>query len=110
MVLTQKKEIHLKQRMSELGIKESDLVEKFVLGSGKGGQKINKTASCVYLKHIPTGIEVKCHKERTQKLNRFFARQELCDLIAKKVYGEKNSKRCKTRQEASPKKKGACGD
>src|SRR6185436_10588305 len=46
-----------------LGIHESDLIEKFILGSGKGGQKVNKTSSCVYLKHIPTGIEVKCQQD-----------------------------------------------
>ncbi|MEM7174751.1 MAG: peptide chain release factor-like protein [Chlamydiota bacterium] len=86
-----KKEDELKCRMEKLGIKEEDLVEKFIFGSGSGGQKLNKTASCVYLKHIPTGIEVKCQKERSQQLNRFFARRELCDQIAAKVYQEKTA-------------------
>lgn len=52
-----KKENDLRQRMVALGIREEDLVEKFVRGSGRGGQKINKTSSCVYLLHRPTGIE-----------------------------------------------------
>lgn len=71
----------LAARMEALGIRDEDLVEKFVLGSGSGGQKINKTASCVYLKHLPTGIEVKCQAERSRALNRFLARRELCDRL-----------------------------
>jgi protein subunit release factor B len=67
--------------MAALGIAEDDLVEKFVLGSGSGGQKINKTSSCVYLKHVPTGIEVKCQANRSREMNRFQAREELCDRI-----------------------------
>jgi protein subunit release factor B len=67
------KEEALKAKMDSLGIKESDLEEKFIRSSGKGGQKVNKTSSCVYIKHRPTGIEVKCQKERSQALNRFLA-------------------------------------
>lgn len=77
-----KKENDLRQRMAALGICEADLVEKFVRGSGRGGQKINKTSSCVYLFHRPTGIEVKCQRERSQAVNRFLARRELCEKIA----------------------------
>ena len=68
----------LERRMAALGIRENDLVEKFILGSGKGGQKINKTSSCVYLKHLPTGIEVKCQASRSRETNRQTAREELC--------------------------------
>ena len=68
-------------RMISLGVRESDLIEKYIRGSGKGGQKINKTSSCVYIKHIPTGIEIKCQKTRSLQMNRFFARRELCDRI-----------------------------
>ena len=71
----------LRERMESLGIEEDDLVEKFVLGTGSGGQKINKTSSCVYLKHTPTGFEVKCQRSRRRELNRFLARRELCDRI-----------------------------
>jgi peptide chain release factor len=67
--------------MEGLGIKEIDLVEKFILGSGKGGQKINKTANCVYLKHLPTGIEVKCQTSRLRTQNRCQAREELCERL-----------------------------
>jgi len=88
-VSTQKRE-QLARRMSELGVAEEDLLEKFVLGSGSGGQKINKTASCVYLKHGPTGREVKCQRSRSREMNRYFARRELCDAIEEAVLGEKS--------------------
>lgn len=87
------KENQLYDRMSRLGISEADILEKFVRGSGAGGQKINKTSSCVYLKHIPTGIEVKCQAERSQSLNRFLARRELCDKIETRIHGERSQKR-----------------
>lgn len=71
----------LQSRMLELGIREEDLDEKFVRGGGRGGQKINKTSSCVYLVHKPSRIEVKCQRERSQALNRYLARRELCDQL-----------------------------
>lgn len=67
----------LQEKMGALNIQEKDLLEKFVRSSGRGGQKVNKTSSCVYLKHLPTGIEVKCMKDRSQGINRFLARREL---------------------------------
>jgi peptide chain release factor len=87
------KESQLSVRMARLGIRETDLVERFVKGSGKGGQKVNKTSSCVYLLHRPTGIEIKCQKERSQSLNRFFARRELCDRIEERVRGVQSTRR-----------------
>ena len=78
--------------MEELDIREEDLIEKFILGSGKGGQKVNKTSSCVYLKHIPTGIEVKCQRERSRELNRYLARRELCEKVAYELHQEKSKK------------------
>lgn len=71
----------LVERMEALGIEEKDIEEKFVRSSGRGGQKVNKTSTCVYLRHIPTGIEVKYMKERSQSLNRFLARRELVSRI-----------------------------
>lgn len=79
--------------MERLGIREEDLVEKFILGSGSGGQKINKTSSCVYLKHLPTGIEVKCQRDRSRELNRIKARRELCDKLEEILFQEKSKKR-----------------
>lgn len=82
----------LAKRMQELGIQETEIFEKFILGSGKGGQKINKTASCVYLKHLPTGIEVKVQRSRSQEENRFFARRLLCEKLAEKLFKEECTK------------------
>lgn len=75
------KQKELELKMEQLGIKESDIIEQFIRASGAGGQKVNKTSSCVYLKHIPTGIEVKCQRERYQAMNRFFARR----ILVKKI-------------------------
>ncbi len=71
----------LDRRMAALGIQEADLLEKFVRGSGAGGQKINKTNNCVFLKHLPTGVCIKCQIDRSRELNRFLARRELCDQL-----------------------------
>ncbi len=79
----EEKDRWLKKRMETLGIHEKDIEEKFIRSSGKGGQKVNKTSTCVYLKHIPTGIEVKFMRERSQSLNRFLARRELVKRIEK---------------------------
>ena len=79
--VTEEKEKWLRERMEALGIREKDIEEKFVRSSGRGGQKVNKTSTCVYLKHIPTEIEVKYMKERSQALNRYFARKELLKRI-----------------------------
>jgi len=89
MALSKEKEVELLARMEKLGIKEEDIIEKFILGSGSGGQKINKTSSCVYLKHIPTGIEVKCQKDRSRAMNRFLARRDLCDRLENQFSQEK---------------------
>ncbi|GAB4351765.1 MAG: peptide chain release factor-like protein [Candidatus Abyssubacteria bacterium] len=67
--------------MERLGIFEKDLVEKFIRSGGPGGQNVNKTATAVYLKHIPTGVEVKVQRERSQALNRFLARRLLADKV-----------------------------
>jgi peptide chain release factor len=90
-IVRPEKQEALRRKMEILGIRESDIVEKFIHGAGKGGQKINKAASCVYLKHIPTGIEVKCQAERSQILNRFLARRILAERIERRVLGEQSA-------------------
>jgi len=82
------KEEALKERMVKLGIREEDLVEKFIRSQGHGGQNVNKTSTCVYLKHLPTGFEVKCQQERSQALNRFLARRLLSDKIENSILGK----------------------
>jgi protein subunit release factor B len=82
----------LQKRMEALGILEQDLDEHFIRGSGSGGQKINKTSSCVQLIHKSSGIEIRCQKTRSQADNRYWARRELCERIEEKVLGEKSAK------------------
>lgn len=77
----------LQDKMAKLGIREQDIVESFIRSSGPGGQHVNKTSTCVYLKHLPTGIEVKCQAERSQVLNRYRARQLLANKIETMVLG-----------------------
>ncbi|WP_345783434.1 peptide chain release factor-like protein [Luteolibacter sp. SL250] len=67
--------------MAALGITEDNLLEKFVHGSGAGGQKINKTSNCVFLKHLPSGVAIKCQIDRSREMNRFLARRELCEQL-----------------------------
>ncbi len=71
----------LEKRMAALGVVDADLLEKFVRGSGAGGQKINKTSNCVFLKHLPTGVCIKCQMDRSREMNRFLARRELCQQL-----------------------------
>lgn len=86
------KHAKLAEKMQKLGIAESDIFEKFILGSGKGGQKVNKTSSCVYLKHLPTGIEVKTQVSRSREENRYFARRLLSEKIEELFHKEESAK------------------
>lgn len=80
----------LEARMRSLGIREEDIVETFIRGGGPGGQKINKTSSCVSLIHGPSGIRIRCQAERSLTLNRYRARFLLCEKIAEQRDGEKS--------------------
>ena len=88
--VSQAKEKALLAKMKRLGLKESDILERFIRAKGPGGQKVNKTSSCVHLKHRPSGIEVKCARERTQSLNRFLARRILADKLETKLLKKKS--------------------
>ena len=90
MQVSPERESQLQQRMKRLGIHESDLVETFIRGSGKGGQKINKTSSCVRLVHPESSIEIKCQQERSQAMNRHLARRELCDRLEERQLGDQS--------------------
>lgn len=81
------KEKALAARMQELGVCDTEFEESFVRSSGPGGQKVNKSSSCVHLVHIPTGLSVKCQRERSQTLNRFIARRLLLDKIERQQKG-----------------------
>lgn len=99
----------LARRMKKLGIREDDLEEDFVRGAGPGGQKINKTSSTVQLRHLPTGLEVRCQRERSQVMNRHWARVELCERL-EKVLSEARlaaqNEREKTRRQNRPRPRG----
>ena len=86
-VVSEDKHRALKLRMRQLGIREADLDEQFVRSSGRGGQHVNKVSSCVVLRHRPTGVMVKCQRERSQALNRFLARRMLVDKIEARERG-----------------------
>jgi protein subunit release factor B len=88
--VTEKKAEALSRRMAALDVREEDLQESFVLGGGKGGQKVNKTAAAVQLRHTPSGVEVKAHRERSQALNRYYARKRLCELLEEQRLGKKS--------------------
>ena len=78
----------LRRQMRKAGIFEKDLEETFIHSSGPGGQNVNKVATCVLLRHVPSGINVKCQKERTQRQNRYFARAILLEKILKQQQDE----------------------
>jgi len=81
MIISPEKDTALRERMELLGVREEEFRETFIRSSGPGGQKVNKTSSCVFLVHLPTGLSVKCQQERSQTLNRFLARRILLDRI-----------------------------
>lgn len=88
--VTPQKEAELLARMQACGLDEKDLQETFVRSGGPGGQHVNRTSTCVQITHIPTGIEVKMQKARSQALNRFYARRRLCELLEDRALGSQS--------------------
>jgi len=83
--VTERKRCELERRMQKCNLFEDDIEEKFVRSSGAGGQKVNKSSTCVHLRHIPSGLSVKVQKSRSQGLNRYYARKQMCDLLENKL-------------------------
>ncbi len=79
-------------KAEKLKVFADDVTEQFVRGSGKGGQKVNKTSSTVLLRHLPTGIEVRCQKHREQSANRLSAYKLLILKIEEKILGAKSDR------------------
>ena len=88
--VTQRKAEELRARMQALGVDEADLEEQFVRGGGPGGQKINKSAVAVQLRHIPSGKQVTARDARSQALNRFHARRRLCESLEAEALGDQS--------------------
>lgn len=89
------KEKALREIMASFNIREEDIEESFVRSGGHGGQNVNKTSTCVYLKHLPTGTEVKFQKERSQALNRYHARVLLAKKIEQQIRGKESDEQKK---------------
>jgi protein subunit release factor B len=100
-------EASLRARFVSLGVRPEEIEERFVRGTGAGGQKINKTSSTVWLRHRPTGIEVRCQRERSQTVNRLLAWVELAGKLesrraaaASQARAERELSRRQTRQKS----------
>ena len=121
--ISEKKQQGLRNKMERMGIREQDFEESFVRSGGPGGQNVNKVSTCVVLKHRPTGLIVKCQKERTQASNRYWARRMLAEKLEARILGResddarriarirrqkrKRSKRAKDKMLAAKKRRGA---
>jgi len=99
------KEEELLKKMDQLGVKEADIDEKFIRSGGPGGQNVNKVATCVQLKHLPTGITVKIQKDRTQGVNRFLARRSLLSKIEESISGKPAKEQIKIQKIQKQKKR-----
>jgi protein subunit release factor B len=90
-MISESKINQLKVLMQKLQIFDRDIEEKFVRSGGAGGQNVNKVSTCVYIKHLPSGIEVKCQKTRSQADNRYFARRILCEQLESRILGAQSA-------------------
>ena len=88
--ITEQKKEELQQRMQKCSLFEKDMEEIFVKSGGSGGQKVNKSSSCVHLKHLPSGLSVKIQESRSQGLNRYYARKRMCELLENKLLGNES--------------------
>lgn len=88
-----KKQTELESLMRRLGVKEADFEESFIRSSGPGGQNVNKVETCVVLRHAPSGLEVRCQRERSQALNRFLARRILLARLEQQRLGRESEER-----------------
>ncbi|MFH1357472.1 MAG: peptide chain release factor-like protein [bacterium] len=90
--ISKPKILDIQNRLEALGVTDADLREEFIKGSGSGGQKVNKTSSCVQLTHLPTSIVVRCQKTRSREQNRFFAKRILVEKLEEIKLGKESEK------------------
>ncbi len=76
--------------MARLGVKRADLEESFIRSGGAGGQNVNKVATCVVLKYLPSGLVIKCQKDRSQGMNRYLARKILISRLDAQIHGRES--------------------
>ena len=91
--VSHKKEQALREKMARFGIVEAELEEHFIRSRGPGGQNVNKVSTGVYLKHVPSGVDVKVYSERSQALNRYAARKVLAGKIETMILGRRSEER-----------------
>ena len=106
--VTPQKEEELGNRMTACQLADSDLDESYIRSGGPGGQKVNRSATCVYLKHRPTGLQVKMQQARSQALNRFYARRRMCELLEARLLGAESpeaKRQAKLRKQKSRRKR-----
>jgi peptide chain release factor len=105
MIISEKKQAQMRERMAQLGIREDEIEESFTRSSGKGGQHVNKTSTAVVLTHVPTGIRVRCELERSQSVNRFQAREILLEKIEARQTEKKLARQAEAEKERRQKRR-----
>ncbi len=96
--------LQINSRLAAVGTSSADVDERFVRGAGPGGQKINKTSSTVWLRHRPTGIEVRCQRERSQSANRELAWAEMCAKLEERQRAAAAAKQDENQRESRRKR------
>lgn len=104
--LTEAKYQLILQLIDQLGVNLDDIEERFIAGGGKGGQKINKTASTVQLKHLPTGTLIKYQKHRERSMNRILALRELLEKLNPESKVDQKTQKIRKQKERRKRRQG----